>query len=77
MLRYRLFKRATPPEDLSPDTPNILQYLPVSLASFRQIVDNFHLHRALPVFLQNGAAAFSRIPCKIDDRECKGKLDSR
>jgi hypothetical protein len=48
------------------DHPGILFFLPFSRATFREIVKNMRLHRALPVLLDNGAPAISRIPSDCD-----------
>ncbi|KUJ21420.1 uncharacterized protein LY89DRAFT_433164 [Mollisia scopiformis] len=68
---FLFFKRDVAPDNLPSDDANILQHIPVDEVSFRLIVDNFHIHRAFPILLENGAASFSRIPCKIGGRECK------
>jgi len=53
-----------------------LKCLPVDHNLFRLIADKFRFHRALAEILENGSAAFSRIPCEIEKRQCNGRFDT-
>lgn len=55
------------------DFPRLWKYLPISRSSFKTIAERLNLHRAIVVLLDLGAPVISRIVCKKNNEEYKGK----